>query len=246
MDTLATTHVMRMDRSDRQCLVLATFVTAPSFTVGTWVSGFTETGQRMLLQSLNGVDKIWVESPHSRDRGSPNTFLATHSNGHIWVRPVMKIKFIPERSEAGTGRHTLSDSTRRAVKRRIDVDIGQDDAPPCIDAGMWDRVWDFGDDEACEAGGEACEAGGEAGDEDAPEMPLGDDSMQLDPVDALAEAQQEAEEAAEQGIDYSNLTPVEIKEIAKAVHQHNQRLVHNERRCMEKKGRVGARKLRRI
>jgi hypothetical protein len=30
MDTLATTHIMRMDRSDRECLVLATFVTAPT------------------------------------------------------------------------------------------------------------------------------------------------------------------------------------------------------------------------
>jgi hypothetical protein len=47
--------------------------------------------------------------------------------------------------------------------------------------------------------------------------------MHLDPVDALTEAQQEEE--AEQGMIRSDLTPVEINEIAEAVHQHNQRLI---------------------
>jgi hypothetical protein len=120
---------------------------------------------------------------------------------------------------------------RRAVKRRISVDIRQDNARPCIDPEVWDRVWDFGVDEV--------------GDEDDPEMPLGDDSMHLDPVDALTEAQQEEEEA-EQGIVCSDLTPKEINEIAEAVHQHNQRLIHNERRCDEKRRRVCVRKSRRI
>jgi hypothetical protein len=38
--------------------------------------------------------------------------------------------------------HAQCDGTRRAAKRRISIDIQQEDMT--IDMEMWDRVWDFG------------------------------------------------------------------------------------------------------
>jgi hypothetical protein len=66
-----------------------------------WMTGYTEIGQRMLCQSHNGMDKIWVESPTQSRQGSPNTFLATHCSMYASARHEDQIH--PMRSETGMG-----------------------------------------------------------------------------------------------------------------------------------------------
>jgi hypothetical protein len=97
----------------------------------------------------------------------------------------MKIKFIPCARRLGwdtrNAIHDGGESTLyRHPGRRLDL------------ASIWrcDRVWDLGSTRS------AMRTTGDAS---------GDDSMHLDPVDALTEAQQEEEEA-EQGIVRSDLT----------------------------------------
>ena len=221
MDALATTHVMRMEDTGLEPLVLATFVTAPNFAEGRWSPARTTlTDERVLIQRHNGVQRMWVESLHDRDRGAPNTFLATQCDGYIRIRRVEKIRFAPEHSEV---RREVSapEGQRRVVKWGTPVDVRQGDSSHCIDDETWGRLWDFGD--------------GEGVDADAPTMPLGDDSMQLDPVDAKEDAILEANEALEQGFE---LSETDRTEIAAAVRQHNERLLQNELRCVAKRRRV--------
>jgi hypothetical protein len=78
-------HIMRMDRSDRECLVLATFVPPqPLRRLDDRIHGGRPT-HALSVSQRDGQD-LGGEPTHVATGGSPNTFLATHcSDGCIRV-----------------------------------------------------------------------------------------------------------------------------------------------------------------